>query len=165
MYHQQIREAIETILKHLNPEIRYSRKAVELLMLTCAAESHGGRYIKQLGTGPARGIFQIEPDTWMDCYIHFLDYPQYKRLKLKINLLRSHGGKFDLALNIGYQICIARLIYWRKRPLIPIVHFYKDNLTPGSAAKLAQYWKRHYNTVKGKGRVQKAIDNYYEWVT
>ena len=29
---------------------------------------------------------------------------------------------------------------------------------------LAQYWKVHYNTIHGKGTVQKAIDAYAKYV-
>ena len=39
----------------------YSPEVVELLMGTCAQESTMGKYRKQLGNGPALGIFQMEP--------------------------------------------------------------------------------------------------------
>jgi hypothetical protein len=54
----QLRSLIEETLRALEPEVPYSEPAVELLMMTAAAESALGRYIKQIG-GPARGIFQI----------------------------------------------------------------------------------------------------------
>lgn len=44
----------------------YSVEAIDLLMLTAAQESHLGKYIQQLGSGPARGIFQMEPKTLQD---------------------------------------------------------------------------------------------------
>lgn len=57
----QLRELITHVLKRYN---LYSDNAVELLMLTVAIESNLGHYIKQVGNGPALGIFQCEPNTY-----------------------------------------------------------------------------------------------------
>lgn len=58
---KQLRELITHVLKRYN---LYSDNAVELLMLTAAVESNLGHYIKQVGNGPALGIFQCEPNTY-----------------------------------------------------------------------------------------------------
>lgn len=50
---------------------------VELLLLTCAAESAMGKYIMQVG-GPARGIFQMEPNTEKDIWENWLKYKPQK---------------------------------------------------------------------------------------
>lgn len=56
----QLRELITHVLKKYD---LHSDNAVELLMLTAAVESNLGHYIKQVGGGPALGIFQCEPAT------------------------------------------------------------------------------------------------------
>ena len=45
--------------------------AIDLLMGTCAQESHMGTYLRQLGGGPALGIFQMEPFTFLDLRARF----------------------------------------------------------------------------------------------
>ena len=55
---KQLKELIERVLRKVN---LYSDAAVDLLMLTAAQESACGKYIRQLGNGPALGIFQMEP--------------------------------------------------------------------------------------------------------
>ena len=64
MYKEHLREMIQFVLMKYD---LYSRNAEELLMLTAACESNLGHYFKQLGGGPALGIFQVEPATydWM----------------------------------------------------------------------------------------------------
>lgn len=58
---KQLRELVTHVLKKYD---LYSADAVELLMLTAATESNLGCYIKQVGGGPALGIFQCEPNTY-----------------------------------------------------------------------------------------------------
>lgn len=57
----QLRGLITHVLKKYD---LYSVDAVELLMLTAATESNLGYYLKQVGGGPALGIFQCEPNTY-----------------------------------------------------------------------------------------------------
>ena len=58
-----LRNLITSVLKELN---LHSDNAVNLLMGTAAQESHLGKYRKQIGGGPALGIFQMEPATFND---------------------------------------------------------------------------------------------------
>ena len=50
-----------------------SEDAITLVMATGLVESRF-KYIRQLGTGPARGFFQIEPTTCVDTNRHFLSH-------------------------------------------------------------------------------------------
>jgi hypothetical protein len=144
----QLRELITQVLRYLDPEIPFSESAVELLMLTCAQESHLGTYIKQVGSGPARGIFQMEPNTERDLYANFL--------KLKPGLLaKIHAVTYDCSTpddslgNLTYQIAMARVHYFRSpRPI------------PADLYGWAAEWKRHYNTPLGAGTEDEAINNY-----
>ena len=58
---KQLRELI--IGPSLDALQMYSKEAEEILVFTCASESLGGTYLKQV-KGPALGIYQMEPATY-----------------------------------------------------------------------------------------------------
>ena len=115
-------------------------------MLTAAQESHLGEYMYQIGNGPARGCWQMEPDTELDIWNNYVAF----RPEL-IEMLSGYTTKSgnDLRDNIAYQIVMARLHY--KRVPEPI---------PSSVEGMAEYWKRYYNTYAGKGTAKEAVENY-----
>ena len=51
----------------------WSPAAEELVLVTAIVESRLS-FIKQLGSGPALGLWQIEPDTHRNSYDNFLEY-------------------------------------------------------------------------------------------
>ena len=70
---QLLRYVIKPALTLLDME----SPAAEALMLgTVAQESHCGRYLHQLGKGPALGIFQMEPTTYRDIWENYIAYRQ-----------------------------------------------------------------------------------------
>lgn len=141
----------------------HSEEAVDLLMLTAAQESEMGRYLYQLGNGPARGLFQIEPTTHRCLYNNFLKYRPDLLEKAESFLgVRNFTAHVDLVGNIPYQIVIARFQYLRKPERLPWRNDFDDEYI--YVAALASYWKRHWNTEKGKGKVLDAIENYYRYV-
>jgi hypothetical protein len=146
------RKLVESTLKEID---LYSKNAEELLMGTAAQEGHMGEYRIQLGGGPALGIMQIEPTTHDDCWTNFLNYKH----ELKSRILTVSGLKEPsveaLQNNDIYSICIARVKYYRDREPIPD---YKD------LEGLAKYWKRVYNSEKGKGKPEEFIKNYKKYV-
>lgn len=154
---RQLSEMINTVLIYLDPTIRYSPVANDLLMLTAATESHLGTYWRQLG-GPARGIFQMEPATEKDIWANFLTYKQ-PLLKLVKDLLGPANFNFPaLQWNLAYQIAMARVHYFRVKAPLPS---YKSHVDSHEAVfALADYWKEHYNTHLGKGTPKKAYDDY-----
>lgn len=147
-----LRELITNTLKfYSTAKINlYSDDARELLMLTAAQESHCGKYLKQIN-GPAIGIFQMEPATYNDLFDNYLIYNQ-DLLKI-INSFNLNSGTWVLNMtgNIVYQIVIARLQYRRFKEAIPPAN---------DLFSLADYYKRYWNTIKGKATIQEAIDNY-----
>ena len=58
----QLRDLISDTLHEIDA---HSDAAVNLLMGTCAQESHLGTYIRQI-SGSALGIMQVEPATYQD---------------------------------------------------------------------------------------------------
>ena len=142
----QFRELIEDVLKEAD---LYSESAVELLMMTCAVESNFGTYIKQV-KGPALGVFQMEPNTHNDIWENYLAYHD------NIAEYIDHRSSFTLRYDLRHAIIMARIHYLR----VPEALSKATDLNA-----LAYYWKRYYNTFKGKGTVKKAVEKYEKYCT
>jgi len=121
-----------------------SAVAVKLLMGTAAQESQLGRYLHQMGKGPAVGAFQMEPLTFKDLQDRF-----GKKFPM-IVMRKAEEMEWDLRL----AIVMARIKYYSIPHALPA-----DTLT-----EVAAYWKRWYNTPKGKGTEQEFVDNYIRYV-
>jgi hypothetical protein len=146
-------------LKYLDPEIPFSDAAVNLLLLTWATESHGGKYIKQLGGGPALSVFQMERATHDDHWKNWLRYKPDLWTKVDTLTLRHQFllDRFDeLAGNLYYATAMARVHYFRSRYPLP---------SADDEIGLAMMWKDVYNTHLGKGVPDKAINDYRKYVT
>lgn len=126
----------------------YSKQAEDLVFGTACVESQCGEFICQIN-GPAVGIFQMEPATHEDIYKNFLKYKP--ELKAKVMKLASPGltAAENLKSNLIYAAAMCR-IYYLRAPL-PV---------PEDLHGQAEYWKKFYNTSKGKGSVQKYLDAY-----
>ena len=148
-----MRKLVEETLRLLDPEIKYSEEAVELVLGTFAQESAYGKYRKQLGNGPALGIGQMEPATFNDCVTNYLNFRhELKRIVLEVSGVSAFSVN-DLYLNDRLSICMCRVAYLRCKGAIP-------NTIEG----YAKYWKIGYNTILGKGTEQEFIHNYKFYV-
>ena len=89
----------------------WSPAAEELVLGTAIVESRLS-FIKQLGSGPALGLWQIEPDTHRDVYDNFLEYR--KGLYDQVMGLSAPGQTFEenLTSNMQYGAAICRLCYY-----------------------------------------------------
>lgn len=116
--------------------------ARNLIIGTVAQESKGGTYLRQLGAGPALGICQMEPNTYIDIWDSFLSNPKYGALVEKLRCIAGHPtpNARMMVCNLAYSVAMCRIHYYRVKEALP------QNL-PGIAA----YWKKYYNTVKGDG--------------
>ena len=153
----QLKSLIEETLKEID---LYSEDAVNLLLGTAAQESAFGRYIKQLGNGPALGIFQMEPATHYDIFSNYIFYKEdlKRKIVLTCQLAGPGSGIYDpdagmLRWNLKYAICMARIHYLRVPEPIP-----------STIEGYANYWKDHYNTYLGAGTVEEIIHNYKKYV-
>lgn len=150
---------VETLRLHIRSTLQlialWSPAAEELLLGTAAQESHLGYYRRQVN-GPARGIYQMEPETERSLWIDSIAFRP--ALAVTINHVCGISQPYPPALefNLAYQTIMARLRYylWVKEP-IPAA----DNLR-GQAA----YWKRNYNTAEGAGTVSEYLSNYRKYV-
>ena len=146
--HQHFREHVVRPTLH---DLGLWSEAAENLLVGTAAHESRLQWLKQLGTGPALGLYQIEPATHGDLYASYIDYrPQWRQ-----KLLRLYGPAVgsDRALieHMGYATAVARLLYYRKPEALPMA----DDL-PG----LAEYYKRHFNTSLGAGTPEQWLSHY-----
>lgn len=138
----------DLVIKPALIEIELYSEAAEQLVLGTAIVESKLSYIKQLGTGPALGLWQIEPDTHTDVYDNFLEYRD--ELQEIVMSLSAPGQTFEenLTSNMQYGAAICRLCYYRAPKALPDAFDLE-----GQAA----YWKRYYNTPLGAGTEEKYI--------
>ena len=129
--------------------------AENLLVGTAVQESHL-TYLKQLGTGPALGVMQIEPATHDDVWINYLDYrKEAASMMLEFSVGSDHSAD-QLPWNLAYCVAMARMVFWRQPSAIPA--------DASDLEALGQYWKAHYNTAGGAGTAQEWVSNYQKHV-
>lgn len=147
-----MRTLVRGTLHALEPEIKYSIEAENLICGTGAQESAYGKYRKQIN-GPALGIIQMEPATFNDIVNNFLRY--HPNIADKIKQI-AHVNVFsaaDLVNNDKLAICFCRLQYYRQSAPIP------TDLNAQAA-----YYKQYYNTPKGKATTDQYLENYKKYV-
>jgi len=127
--------------------------SVNLVLGTIAQESVYGKYRKQLGNGPALGICQMEPATFNDICKNYLKYHPDIESKIKQVSHVSVLSAADMVSNDQLAICMCRVHYLRVSEKMPV-----------NIQGYAAYWKRYYNTVKGKGTEAEFIRNYHLFV-
>jgi hypothetical protein len=125
--------------------------AVELVLGTAIQESHL-TYLKQIGGGPAVGVFQMEPATHDDIYDNFLKY--HDDLKQLVSHLAIEGRAQEMMGNLYYAAAMCRVHYYRVSEALPDV---------GDIEAQAAYWKQYYNTPLGAGTVDEYIANWYKY--
>ena len=137
---------------------KYSDRALSIALNTCAQESHLGEYDMQV-QGPAIGIGQMEPITYDDLWTNYLLRPDKKELREAMeSTLVTRSFERDrpthevLRNNYFFAVQMTRVAYLRFPEELPEV---ED--IPGQAA----YWKKYYNTKKGKGTEEEFIKSHY----
>lgn len=142
----------------------WSPSAENLLLGTAAQESKLGFYIKQIGSdftkvgGPALGIYQIEPSTLHDIIDNvYLPIAAKNNSLLHYSIMESSKEEREqrLCWDLEFTTIICRLHYCRRKEPLPV---YDD------IEGLAKYWKKWYNTEKGKGTVEEFIINFKKYI-
>ncbi len=131
----------------------YSKSVEDLLVGTCAIESRGGTYVRQI-EGPAMGIFQMEPATHEDIWRKWLSsYPGMLTKFMRFCLLPVSKPPPEMMIyHLGYACGMARILYARTRKDIP-------NTLEGHA----RFYKEHWNTELGKSTEKEYIDAYQSY--
>ena len=141
----------EIIVPTLTTLNLYSEAAAELLLGTALQESRLV-YRRQLGDGPARGLFQMEMATHDDIWNNYLKYRS--TLRNAVTQLKSDPDadpEGELETNDAYAAAMARVQYKRAPKALP---------EAGDVEGMAAYWKLYYNTPLGDGTVAQYVSNY-----
>lgn len=151
-----LRKLIRHTLEGVEGAKLWSEKAEDLLMGTCAQESALGRYRRQIGGGPALGIFQMEPETFNNIKRNYLAHKKTLcKGVLKAMDVTSLNHLIPEMLECDDELAIifARLHY--RRVSEPI---------PETLEGQALYYKQYYNTYQGKATVSDYLQNYVRYV-
>lgn len=149
MQYNQLKEAIVKILQKL--QLPINEDVVNLISEIACVESNCGDYIKQIN-GPACGIFQIEPNTAKDIINNYLAYRTQYKNKVMSTYINSMTIEENLMYNLAFSVALCRVFFLRITESVP-------NTVEGRA----EYWKKYYNTVYGKGTVEdyiKKVEKY-----
>lgn len=115
-------------------------------VLGIGLKESGYTYLKQLGSGPALGFWQMEPATHDDMWANFIRY----RPDLQKPLSEIAGGRPSaqaLVTSPIYAAAMCRVHLFRQPDALP---------SAGDATAWATFWKQHYNTPGGAGLVSQA---------
>jgi hypothetical protein len=141
-------EIVRPVLQYIG---LHSVTAENLVLGTALVESHGG-FLRQVGGGPALGLWQMEPRTHDDIWENYLDF--HPVLSSRVGELFTAApltaDSLELIGNLYYGAAMCRVHYRRVPAALP------DNSPHG----LASYWKRYYNTPLGAGTVAKATPHF-----
>lgn len=119
-----------------------------------------GMYLEQL-SGPALGIFQMEPATHQDIYYNYLKYQSqlrdlvFKACGINPIIANSMPDRDTLVYNLRYAACMARIQYLRIAQSLPAFN---------DIASQALYYKAYYNTSGGDATVNDYLSNYKKYV-
>jgi hypothetical protein len=117
----------------------YSLNSTDQLLGTAAKESEFGTYLYQLGSGPALGAYQMEPNTFSDLL---------KRYGERFRVIRDfHVSQLEYDLRVS--TIMARIKY-----------FSCPGPIPTTLLGRAEYWKKYYNTPAGLGTVAEYLNAY-----
>ena len=125
--------------------------AVNLVLGTGIQESRL-TYLRQLGNGPAMGLFQMEPATHDDIWNNYLAYrPHLSAVVQSFTAYSPNSG--ELIGNLWYATALCRVHYRRVPHPLP---------EHDDVEGMAEYWKEHYNTFEGAGTVEEYVENWNE---
>ena len=142
----------EVVIPTLKELDMYSEEACLLILGTAIQESRL-HYLKQIPSGIAKGVCQMEEATHNDIWENFIAY----KPEIKTALLGIANQSMDLAEqlkgNLYYAVAMCRVHYYRvSEPL------------PNDLEGMAKYWKKYYNTPLGAGTEEEFIHNYKEYM-
>lgn len=145
----QLTQTIKSVTQRLS-FVPSTDEFISLLFETCCVESDGGRVVVQEKSGPARGIYQIEPATEKDTLEWLAKNKKDEYNQVMFFYDKTQDEEWNRRYNVPYQTAMASAIYWRTAG---------DNLSGYIKEPLmrACLWKAYYNTPLGKG----TVDRYF----
>lgn len=150
---QQLKELI--IKPSLIDLIMFNDDAMELLVFTCAVESLGGTYLKQIN-GPALGIYQMEPATYNDIWQNYINNRKDLSLLMATNFDCSRIPDEDrLTYDLRFATALCRIHYSRVLEPLP---------KQSDVQSLWNYYKKYYNTSQGAALHDESIRKYLTFI-
>lgn len=141
------------VLRPTLQRIDMGGEAAEVLLLGTAIQESDLLHRRQLGGGPGRGLFQMEPATHDDLWRNYLAYRPELAALARAQRSDPDGDPLDeLEHNDRYAATMARLHYRRVPDPLPAA----DDIEA-----MARYWKRHYNTHQGAGRPEQFVAKWH----
>lgn len=151
------KQLLELVIRPTLKKLGLHSEAAEQLVIGTIWQESRGKYIKQLGGGPALGLAQMEPATHDDIWCNYLAYKL--TLASGITELVSMQSLDDDMLpdgnelmgNLNYAVAMCRVHYLRVKAPLP---------KAGDVEGMAAYWKQYYNTPLGAGKPQEFVENF-----
>lgn len=136
----------------------YNTPAIrQLLLATCAQESHCGQYLKQI-KGPALGLYQMEPATVKDLYTNFVAYDKERQRVLEQFISPAAAVAPQLISLVGelfYATALARMNYRRVKEAVPAFN---------SFPAMWAYYKKYWNSTLGAATEREFQANWNAYV-
>jgi len=131
--------------------------AAEELVLGTAIKESGLIHLKQIGGGPACGLWQIEPFTGRDIIerYYYRDF-RLRAVSRMLNRVLNQANPVileerlirELTSNLVLGCIVCRLKYRDAKPKLP---------NAGDLEAQSHYWKDHYNTAAGDGKPEEYV--------
>ena len=143
---------VEPVLSKLK---LYSKAAEEILVFTCAVESLGGYYLSDI-KGTALGIYQMQPDTYTDIWSNYIRSRNQLATLMAIHFSCNKIPEPErMIYDLHFATAMARIHYLRMPGNIP---------ETGDVNDLWDYYKKYYNTDKGKAKKEDSIKKYQDFL-
>ncbi len=150
IHYPHFKEVTTDTLKQLG---LYSERATMAIAMIVAHESDKGKYLKQIGGGPALGVIQMEPEThynvWKHCdnIKHYADILGIDHCQLSLSSTQQKiNSASPLIYDLRYNVFMARMML-----------IMDPNPLPYDAYSMSRYLKRCWNTHLGAA----TSDDYY----
>jgi hypothetical protein len=149
------REQLQAVIRRVTGGLGLGGFDAERLLLgTVAKESGFGRYLRQLGGGPALGAAQVEPATMRDIYTNHLAYRPERAAAVALVSGVSEPSVWQLEINLAFNLAMARLKY----RMIPAP------LPDGRDVwAMARYWHRWYCANGYPGQVEQFVADWFRF--
>lgn len=152
-------EARRLLIDSIRPALQtlsHGGRAAEQLVLGTAIQESLLIHRRQLGNGPAVGLFQMEPATHDDCWTNFLKFRSDLAALVRSTLAVGEQSVAETMVhNDRYAAAMCRVRYLRARGALPAAD---------DVSALAAYWKLHYNTPLGAGTSPEFIAKWAQYV-
>jgi hypothetical protein len=152
-------EARKLLVEAIRPALQtlaHGGLAAEQLVLGTAIQESLLIHRRQLGNGPAVGLFQMEPATHDDCWTNFLKFRAGLADLVKSTLAAGEKPVAESMVNNDrYAAAMCRVRYIRAPGALPAAN---------DVAAIAAYWKLHYNTPLGAGTPPEFIAKWGQFV-